>query len=73
MAGKARCTVTEKREPIVFAQMNRPRLDLEISWDSGDETAALEMLTDALVSASAKINAARPAAASTPQEGTTTP
>ncbi len=73
MSSGVRCTVTEKREPVTWGQMYHPRLDLEISWDSGDETAALEMLTDALVSASAKINAARPAAASTPQEGTTTP
>ena len=72
MSSGVRCTVTEKREPVTWGQMGTPTLDLEITWSSGDEDSVVATVTEAFESAIDKINAARPAAASTPQEGTTT-
>lgn len=71
MSRPARCRVNEKREAVVYAQLDYPSLDLEVEWDSGDEDRAIRFLTQAFENAVSRINAARPAAASTPQEGTT--
>ena len=48
-------------------------LEIGITYPPGREDEALKALSDAYLGVVGTINAARPAAAATPQEGTTTP
>lgn len=52
---------------------NIPVATVEIDYTPGSEDGAINHLLTVTTQVIDKINAARPAAASTPQEGTTTP
>jgi hypothetical protein len=72
----SRTTVTAGREsrPTRFLggrTFHGPAVTVTADYDTGDEDNALRLLDNLYSEAVAKINAARPAAASTPQEGTT--
>ncbi|HQW88340.1 MAG TPA: hypothetical protein PK478_00730 [Nitrospira sp.] len=73
----ARTTVEAERQGIRLDRMNgsgsaTPAVSFLIEYDPGDEDYTIDLITGLLAEVVAKINAARPAAASTPQEGTTT-
>jgi len=73
----ARTTVEAERQGIRLDRMNgngsaTPAVAFTVEYDPGDEDYTIDLITGLLAEVVAKINAARPAAASTPQEGTTT-
>jgi hypothetical protein len=72
----ARTTVTAEQEshPVAFMSgetIEGPSVTIAADYRPGDEDKTIHILGHLISEVIAKINAARPAAASTPQEGTT--